>query len=70
MQITTETTVKSLLDQYPEAVQVFQKHGVELSLECDESVWDTPLSVCDSMCHIDDIDALITDLQNYVNSKS
>jgi hypothetical protein len=28
MNITPETTVKSILDAYPDAVSVFEKHGV------------------------------------------
>ncbi|HEY9755220.1 MAG TPA: hypothetical protein V6C97_08665 [Oculatellaceae cyanobacterium] len=70
MQITTETTVKSILDTYPDAVDVFQKHGVDVPLECDESVLDTELAICDSMCHIDDLDALIGDLQKFVDAKT
>ncbi|HEY9681619.1 MAG TPA: hypothetical protein V6C86_08555 [Oculatellaceae cyanobacterium] len=70
MQITTETTVKSILDTYPDAVDVFQKHGVDVPLECDESVLDTELAICDSMCHIDDLGSLIGDLQKFVDAKT
>ena len=70
MQITVETTVKSILDQYPDAVKVFEQHGVDVPLECDESILDTELAICDSMCHIDDIDALIHDLQKFIEIKS
>ena len=66
MQITTQTTVKAILDQYPEAVKIFAAHGVEVPLECDESILDTELELCDSMCHIDDLDGLIADLQNFI----
>jgi hypothetical protein len=67
MQITTETTVKSILDQYPETVKIFADHGVDVPLECDESLLDTELALCDSMCHIDNLDALIADLQNFID---
>jgi hypothetical protein len=70
MQITTDTTVKSILDKYPEAVQVFLKHGVDVPSQCDESVLDTPLSICDSMCHVENLDGLIVDLQKYIDSKN
>ncbi len=70
MQITQETTVKSILDKYPDAVQVFLKHGVDVPSQCDESVLDTELSVCDSMCHVDDLDSLISDLQKFIAGKS
>ncbi len=70
MQITQKTTVKSILDAYPDAVQVFLQHGVDVPTECDESVLDTELSICDSMCHVDDLDGLIRDLQLLINSES
>lgn len=69
MLITTETTVKSIVDTYPDAVKVFENHGVDVPLECDESILDTELAICDSMCHIDDLDSLIADLQVFVNAK-
>ena len=56
MIITTDTTVKTILDAYPDAVSIFEKHGVDVPLECDESILDTELSICESMCHIDDLD--------------
>jgi len=67
MFITTETTVKSILDKCPDAVKVFEDHGVDVPLECDESILDTELAICDSMCHIDDLDALMKDLQTFVD---
>jgi len=68
MNITTQTTVKSILDKYPSAVKIFENHGVDVPLECDESILDTELDICDSMCHIDDLDALIKDLQTFVDA--
>lgn len=68
MQITVDTTVKYILDAYPEAVKIFEQHGVDVSLECDESILDTELAICDSMCHIDNLDALMLDLQNHINT--
>ncbi|HEY9717789.1 MAG TPA: hypothetical protein V6C69_09995 [Trichormus sp.] len=70
MLITQETTVKNILDTYPDAVSVFEKHGVIVSLECDESILDTELAICDGMCHIDDLDQLMRDLQVFVDSKN
>ncbi len=63
MQITTDTTVKEILDARPDAVEIFAKHGVDVPLECDTSVLDCQLDICDSMCHIDDLPELIKDLQ-------
>lgn len=69
MQITPEITLKTILDKYPDAVQVFSTHGVDIPSECDESVWDTQLELCESMCHIEDFDGLIRDLQKFVDAK-
>jgi len=69
MQITTETTVKNILEAYPDAVQVFQKHGVDVPSECDESILNIKLVICDSMCHVDNLDSLIRDLKKFVASK-
>lgn len=63
MIITTETTVKQILDERPDAVDVFEKHGVNVPTECDDCILDTELELCESMCHIEDLDGLIVDLQ-------
>ena len=63
MIIDRNTTVCAILEARPEAVKVFAEHGVDVMLECDESLHGCELEFCDSMCHIDDIDALIRDLQ-------
>jgi len=63
MLITASTTVKEILETLPEAVAVFEKHGVDVPLERHDSILDTELDICDSMCHVDDLDLLITDLQ-------
>lgn len=68
MQITEDTTVKAILDKYPAAVKVFLEHGVDVPCECDESILDTELAICDSMCHIDDLDKLMKDLQKLVDA--
>lgn len=65
MIITRNTTVKEIMEARPDAAQVFLKHGVDVPLECDESIQDCDLELCDSMCHIDDVDILIRDLQEF-----
>jgi hypothetical protein len=69
MLITRETTVKNILDAFPDAIAIFASHGVDISLECDESILDSELELCESMCHIDDLPGLIQDLQKFVDSK-
>lgn len=68
MVITSNTTVKEILAARPDAVEVFLKHGVDVQLECDESIHECELQLCDSMCHIDDIDGLIRDLQIFFDA--
>lgn len=68
MIISRNTTVKEILATRPDAAQVFLQHGVDVPLECDEGIQDCELEICDSMCHIDDIDALIRDLQKFFDS--
>ncbi|MBX9724176.1 MAG: hypothetical protein K2X81_22400 [Candidatus Obscuribacterales bacterium] len=70
MLITSSTTVKEILETAPEAVKIFEKHGVDVPLECDESILDTELEICESMCHIDDLPALIDDLQTFFNQRN
>jgi len=67
MFITQDTTVKDIVEKYPQALSIFEKHGVDVPCECDESILDTELAICDSMCHIDDLDALIRDLQTLLD---
>ncbi|MBS1996905.1 MAG: hypothetical protein JSS86_11365 [Cyanobacteria bacterium SZAS LIN-2] len=69
MIITRNTTVKEILETNPDAVKVFEKHGVDVVLECDEGIHGCGLELCDSMCHIDDIDSLIADLQTFFDSQ-
>lgn len=44
------------------AAAVFEKHGVCVEYECPEAILDFPIEDCQDMCHIDDIDALVEDL--------
>ncbi|CAN5637506.1 hypothetical protein BH10CYA1_BH10CYA1_13310 [soil metagenome] len=68
MIISRNTTVKEIMEARPDAAEVFLKHGVDVPLECDEGIQDCELVLCDSMCHLDDIDALIRDLQAFFQS--
>ena len=68
MLITSETSVKDILEANPDAIKVFEKHGVDVPCECDESIQDCSLDICDSMCHIDDVELLMRDLQAFFNA--
>ncbi len=65
MLITGETTVKDLVEANAGVLKVFEKHGVDVPSQCDESIQDCSLELCESMCHIEDIDALVRDLQAF-----
>jgi|LakMenEpi03Aug12_release.lakeMendotaPanAssembly.Ray.scaffolds.fasta_scaffold283828_2 hypothetical protein len=68
MIITRETTVKEIMEEDPKAAELFLQHGVDVPLECAESIQDCNLEICDSMCHLDDVDALIEDLKKIFDS--
>ena len=68
MNITETTTLKAILDERPDAIEIFLKHGVDVQSECDESIHDCELIICEGMCHIDDLDDLIIDLQEFFDS--
>lgn len=63
MIVTPSTTLREIVESHPGAFDIFLKHGVDVKAECDESLWDTELELCESMCHIDDLHALVQDLQ-------
>ncbi len=70
MQITHDTPLKAILEARPDSLDIFLKHGVDVPLECDESLHDCELSVCETMCHIDDIEGLISDLQQLFDTQT
>lgn len=57
-----DTLVSEILEEYPQAEKIFAKHGVELGQEC-HGVLDNPLELCETMCSIDDMEALLKDLR-------
>ena len=63
MIVTPSTTLREIVESKPEAFEIFLKHGVDVKNECDESLWDSELELCEGMCHIDSLDGLIQDLQ-------
>lgn len=62
MNICRNTSVREIIETYPLSLEVFEKHGVVVEHECPDAVLDFELEDCESMCHIEDIDALISDL--------
>lgn len=62
MTITPDTLVSEILEERPDAEQVFEKYGVSPCVECS-GVLDNPLDLCETLCGVDDIEGLIRDLQ-------
>lgn len=62
MTITMDSFVSEIIEAFPEAEAIFEAHGVMLCTEC-AGVLDNPLDLCETMCHIDDIEGLLRDLQ-------
>lgn len=62
MNITLDTTIREIVEKYPDCLPIFVIHGVDVEGECPEELWDTALSDCESMCHIDDINELVKEL--------
>ncbi len=50
-------------------MQITPEITLKTVLDKYESIWDTPLELCESMCHIEDFDGLIGDLQKFVDAK-
>ncbi|MBX9686960.1 MAG: hypothetical protein K2X27_09675 [Candidatus Obscuribacterales bacterium] len=70
MYISTETSVKEILEVNPEAIKVFAQHDVDIACDCDERIHDCSLELCESMCKIEDLEGLIKDLQYFFDNES
>lgn len=69
MQITRNTTVREVIDSDSASLEIFDKHGVCVEHECPDGVLDFQIEDCEDMCHIDDIDELVRDLNEYFENK-
>lgn len=68
MLITRETTVREVIDKNAEALKIFDKHGVCVEYECPDAILDFEIQLCEDMCHIDDIDQLVAELNEFFAS--
>lgn len=66
MNITLDTTIKEIISKYPLCIEVFSRYGVDVENQCPEELWETSLSDCESMCHIDNINELVNELNKLV----
>ncbi len=68
--VTDETTVGETLFVVSGAEEIFRRHGCEAEFECTEEHHREYLLVDTSLtCHIDDTDALISDLNASVEAE-
>lgn len=70
MLVTRETTVADVIATDKQALDVFEKHGVCVQYECPEALLDFAIEDCEDMCHIDDVDALVADLNQFFQEKA
>ncbi len=62
MEITRESVVWDVLEQMPEARDLFAGHGCEIDDECTDQAMENSLDVAETVCHLKDIDGLILEL--------
>ena len=70
MQITSTTTIKSVLDAHPKAVAFFAAHDLGLDFMSDESMLWTEMEMCKRLGPSADLDGLLLDLQAFIDAKA
>jgi hypothetical protein len=63
MEITPETVIEDILEAMPEAQELFLAHGCDMEVECTPQAKENTLDEAVGVCHLDDLDALVLDLQ-------
>lgn len=70
MNVTRNTTVREVVEHDENVLQIFEKHGVCVEYECPDAVLDFEIEDCEDMCHIDDIDQLVVDLNLFFQDQN
>lgn len=70
MQVTLNTSVREVIETNKEALEIFDKHGVCVEYECPDTILDFEIADCESMCHIDDVDALVEELNQFFSTRN
>ncbi|MBK9143465.1 MAG: hypothetical protein IPM23_13260 [Candidatus Melainabacteria bacterium] len=70
MIVTRNTTVREVIETNRDALAIFEKHGVCVEDECPDAVLDFEIEDCEDMCHIDDIDQLVADLNSFIQKQN
>jgi hypothetical protein len=69
MQVTSKTSIQTILAAHPKAVSIFSKHGLENEFLSNESMLWTEMELCKRLGPNPDLDALLSDLQQYIDSR-
>lgn len=70
MNVTRNTTVREVVELNENVLQIFERHGVCVEDECPDAVLDFEIEDCEDMCHIDDIEQLVTDLNLFFQNQN
>ena len=69
MNVSLNTTVREIIENHRDSLEIFEKHGVCVEDECPDGILDFELADCEGMCHIDDINQLVEDLNGFLAAK-
>jgi hypothetical protein len=70
MQINSKTSIQSILGAHPKAVSIFSQHGLENEFLSDKSMLWTEMELCKSLGPNRDLDALLSDLKQYIETRA
>ena len=67
MKITTKHSIQEILENYPQSISIFKKHGIDVDDHCLYSVRHLPIEECTDLCGVDDLSKLIDKLNSNLN---
>jgi hypothetical protein len=63
VEITLQSVIWDILQQMPEARELFNAHGCDMDAECTDEALENTLDEAVGVCHLEDVDGLILELQ-------
>jgi hypothetical protein len=63
MEINAETVIWDILEAMPDARALFNDHGCDMDAECNTTAMTNSLQEAVDVCHLQDLDGLILELQ-------
>lgn len=67
MKITMKHSIQQILDSYPQSIDIFKKHGIDVDDHCLFSVRHLPIEECTDLCGVDALGELIEILNSSLN---